>query len=92
MPLGAHASIAPALLRHWDISTLRRNGLEKGLVEGIWIAILIPKSKSLLVGAVHRPPVGSNYLHPEFNAEIKESLDNAIAEGKEVIILGLLEC
>ena len=39
---------------------------------------------------MHRPPVGSNYLHPEFNAEIKESLDNAIAEEKEVIILGYL--
>ena len=73
-----------------DISAIRRNGLELGLVEGIWIEILIPKSKSLLVGAVYRPPVGSNYLHPEFNAEIKESLDNAIAEEKEVIILGYL--
>ena len=72
------------------ISALRRNDLELGLVKGIWIEILIPKSKSLLVGAVYRPPVGSNYLHPEFNAEIKESLDNAIAEEKEVIILRYL--
>ena len=39
---------------------------------------------------MYRPPVASNYLHPEFNAEIKESLGNAIAEKKEVIILGYL--
>ena len=39
---------------------------------------------------MYRPPVASNYLHPEFNAEINESLDNAIAEEKEVIILRYL--
>ena len=55
-------------------------------------SFLIPKSKSLLVGAVYCPPVPSNFLHPQFNAEIKESFDNAIVEEKEVIILGLLEC
>ena len=71
-----------------SLITTRRPDLESSSVESIWIELSIRKSRSILLGTIYRPPVGSQYLKAGFNSEFEESLDSALAEEKEIILMG----
>ena len=61
-------------------------------VECLWIEILSPKCKGFLVGNIYRPPDGSKYLDKDFDPKLDDMLDSAMAEEKEVLLLGDLNC
>ena len=66
----------------------RRLDLESEAIENNWIEVLIPKSKSILLGTFYRPPGTSMYLTADFNATFNEMLLKCSNENKEVIVLG----
>ena len=71
-----------------SLPVMRRVDLESPSAESIWLELLIPKSKNILLGTVYRPPVGSQFLSTDFNSEFEESINKAAAEEKEIILMG----
>ena len=69
-----------------------RPDLEADEIECCWVEIFVKKSKSLLIGVLHRPPDSSNYLSENFELLFDEMLSTAVAEGKETIIMGDTNC
>ena len=61
-------------------------------MECIWTEIYQPHSRGILLGTVYRPPDSSSFLNDEFMCFFEESLEAAIAEEIEVIIMGDLNC
>ena len=74
------------------LSWHRRYDPEVDGVECLWIEILLPKCKGFLVGNIYRPPDGSKYLEKDFDPKLDDMLDSVIAEEKEVLLLGDLNC
>lgn len=72
-----------------SISAIRKSDLERDSVESIWIEVLLPKAKGVLIGTVYRPPVGSVYLESQFNTVFDEILSCVASENKEAIIMGI---
>ncbi|CAB3979992.1 Hypothetical predicted protein [Paramuricea clavata] len=70
------------------VNSVRREDLESDFIEGIWLEILFPNTRSILVGNFYRPPEGSLYLSPNFDIELQNMLTSATCEKKEIIILG----
>ena len=68
--------------RHCDL------GLKS--VEGIWLEILITKSSNISFSTLFCPPVGSQFISPDFNTRLEDSLSLAIAENKEILLVGNL--
>ena len=60
----------------------------KLLRAGIWLEILITKSTTILFGTLYRPPVGSQFIGAASNTKLEESLSLAIAENKEILLVG----
>ena len=75
-----------------SLSALRRKDLEKPELEAIWIELIQPHSKGILLGTFYRPPDGSDFLDAEFMSSFENVLEVANAEKKEVIIMGDLNC
>ena len=75
-----------------SLSALRREDLEKPELEAIWIELIQPHSKGILLGTLYRPPDGSDFLDAEFMSSFENVLEVADAEKKEVIITGDLNC
>ena len=75
-------------LRERTVNSVRREDLESDFIEGIWLEILFPNTRSILVGNFYRPPEGSLYLSPNFDIELQNMLTSATCENKEIIILG----
>ena len=75
-----------------DVSVVRRTDLENASVEGLWLELLIPKSRSILVGTFYRPPNSSTYHDKDFMPKFEDMLDGCIAQGNEIIIMGDLNC
>lgn len=74
------------------MSAVRRTDLENASVEGLWLELLIPKSRSILVGTFYRPPNSSTYHDKDFMPKFEDMLDGCIAQGNEIIIMGDLNC
>ena len=81
-----------AIYKRNDLSAIRRSDLENECFEGLWMEILIPKSRSFLVGTFYRPPNSSNHHNQEFLPWLENALNLATGEEKEVLILGDLNC
>ena len=45
-----------------------------------------------LVGNIYRPPDGSKYLDKDFDLKLDDMPDSVMAEEKEVLLLGDLNC
>ncbi len=75
-----------------DLNWQRRIDLEAVENESIWIELLIKHSKSILLCLCYRPPDSSKHLHKAFNSEFSNSITMALAENKETIIIGDLNC
>lgn len=60
------------------------NDLDNDLIEAVWIDILFPKCKPILIGSLYRPPDQS-----DFYKLLEEVLNNGVKRhGSEVIICG----
>ena len=70
----------------------KRPDLEVDGIECCWIEIFVKKSKSLLVGVLYRPPDSSSYLSENFELLLDEMLSTAVAEEKETILMGDINC
>ena len=70
----------------------RRFDLENDTVECIWLEITYPKTKSFLIGIIYRPPDTSDYLPPNFNNLLDDVLTLISVEGKELSLLGDINC
>ena len=71
-----------------DISEIRRTDLEIEGVEGLWLEIILPKSRGFLVGTFYRPPDSSKYDDKDFLPKLDSVLDAATVLGKEVVLTG----
>ena len=70
------------------VSVSRRFDLESNSIEGIWLGILIAKSKIILFGSLYRPPFGSQFISADFNATLEDTQGLAMAENKEILLVG----
>jgi hypothetical protein len=52
------------------VNSVRREDLESDFIEGIWLEILFPNNRSILIGNFYRSPEGSLYLSPHFDIEL----------------------
>ena len=75
-----------------DVEVVRRPDLESPTIESLWIEVCPPKSHSFLVGVLYRPPTASNHAVKDYMFILESGLQQAAARGKEVIILGDLNC
>ena len=70
------------------VSVSRRYDLESKSIEGIWLEILITKSKNILFGSLYRPPISSQFISADFNAILEDTLSLAATENKEILLVG----
>ena len=75
-----------------DIHWQRREDLEQKGIEAMWIEILVKNSKSFLVCIIYRPPDSSKYLDRNFEEKFDDMITTAMAENKETIIAGDMNC
>ena len=75
-----------------NVPYIRRNDIEAENLECIWLEILLPKTKGLLIGIFYRPPYGSKYLRNDFDDELDNLLQSVITEAKECMIMGDFNC
>ena len=75
-----------------DLTYQRRTELEVAGLECIWIEILIPNTKSVLLAAMYKPPDNSKYLDENFLEKLDNMLSTITIENKESIITGDLNC
>ena len=75
-----------------DLVATRREDLELDSVEGIWLEISVPKSRSFLIGSFYRPDRTSNYHDKDLMAKLNSILDSVAAEGKEFLVFGDFNC
>ena len=71
---------------------IRRFDLEGKNLECIWLEICFPHTKGLLIGIIYRQPNTSYYLLDDFNFLWEENLGIALAENKEIIVTGDINC
>ena len=65
-----------------DISFTLASDISENELEAIWIEILLPKSKPIILGTCYRPPNQNNFL------ELFDSALNKIEPDYEIVILG----
>ena len=61
-----------------DLSVVRRSDLERPDVEGLWLEITLPKSRSFLFGTFYRPRAHQS----------SDTIESLSVENKEVLVLG----
>lgn len=66
----------------------RWTDLEDEVIECIWIEILLPKTKSFLIGIVYRPPDSSKHLYTDFNCKFESMISTMSSEDNECILTG----
>lgn len=84
--MGNHGGVA--VFVHDSLVATRRDDLELDTVEGMWLEIAVPKSRSFLVGNFYRPDCTSSYYEKDFMVKLNGILDTASAEGKEMLLFG----
>ena len=77
---------------HQNISVTRLEDSERIGIRGLWLNILVPKTRGFHVGCFYHPPDSSKYNNPEFMNEFNEVLDVVSSEEKKIIILGNFNC
>ena len=87
---GNHGGVA--VFVHDALVATRRDDLELDTVEGMWLEIAVPKSRSFLVGNFYRPDRTSSYYDKDFMVKLNGILDTASAEGKEMLLFGDFNC
>ena len=75
-----------------DLSVIRRSDLERPDVEGLWLEITLPKSRSFLFGTFYRPPSSSKHTNPNFMSVFSDTIESLSVENKEVLVLGDFNC
>lgn len=75
-----------------NMSIDRRQDLEVEGIECCWLEMHVRNSRSMLVGILFRPPDTSSYLNKEFEQSFDDMRGTAIAEEKETIIVGDINC
>ena len=77
-----------------DLLVTRRFDLESPNIEGLWLEVSFPKSKSFLVGTFYRPLNSSNYANSDFMDNFESMLEkgSTTASEQEVIVMGDFNC
>ena len=75
-----------------DLSVVRRSDLERPDVEGLWLEITLPKSRSFLFGTCYRPPSSLKHTDPNFMSVFSDTTESLSVENKEVLVLGDFNC
>ena len=75
-----------------DLSVIRRSDLERPDVEGLWLEITLPKSRSFLFGTCYRPPSSLKHTDPNFMSVFSDTTESLSVENKEVLVLGDFNC
>lgn len=75
-----------------DLIYQRRPDLNTEGIECIWIEIIIPNTKSVLVSTIYKPPENSKYTDRNFNNKLENMLSMVTTENKDCIITGDLNC
>ena len=75
-----------------DLSVARRCDLEDTAMEGLWLEILLPKSRGFLLGTFYRPANSSHFYDQDFMLKLDNMLDIAGVQGQEMIVLGDFNC
>ena len=70
-----------------DVMVDRREDLERP-IEGLWLEVSLPKSRSFLTGCFYRPPNSSNHYDKDFSSKMNNTLNTAVSKGQEVVLLG----
>lgn len=81
-----------AIYARKDLVVTRRDDLEVDSVEGLWLEIAMPKSRSFLVGSYYRPDYSSKNYDEDFMAKLNCILDSTTADGKEILLFGDFNC
>ena len=89
-PNGTYGGVAAFISDR--VQWIRRHDLEHPELEWLWIEVLIKNAKSILVGTIYKPPVGSKFLSKYFPDYFDDMLSTAAAENKELILMGDLNC
>ena len=80
-----------AYIKH-GVPYKRRNDIEVDKVEIMWLEISLKNTKPFLIGILYRPPDSSNYSNTNFPTSLKEILQTASHENKEITIMGGVNC
>ena len=56
-----------------ELKVLHQRDLESSEIEGLWLEVFLPKSRSFLVGKFYRPPSSSNNAAKEFLSVFESS-------------------
>ena len=75
-----------------DLSWHRRPDLKNEKIEAIWIEMLIPKSRPILMCVMYRPPDTSKYLNKDFDTLFSDMMSVSTDENKKLILAGDLNC
>ena len=75
-----------------DVKVMRRPDLEESTMEGLWVEVCPPKSRSFLIGKFNKPPTPLNHAVKDSMPIFDSCLKRAMATNKEVIITGDLNC
>ena len=75
-----------------NLSVIRRSDLERPDVEGLWLEITLPKSRSFLFGTFYRSPSSSKHTSPNFINFFSDTIESLSVENKEVLVLGDFNC
>ena len=68
----------------------RREDLERPNIEGLWLEVSLPKSRSFLTGCFYRPPNSSDHYDKDFSPKMNNTLNTAVSKGQEVVLFGVL--
>jgi len=71
-----------------SVSVSRHYDLESKSIEGIWLEILIAKSKNDLLESLYCPPISSQLISPDFNTIPEDTLGLVTTENKEILLVG----
>ena len=75
-----------------DILVTRRDDLEIDSVEGLWLEIVVTKSRNFLLGTFCGPDSSSQYYDNQFMTKLHIILACAAVQGKETILTGEFNC
>ena len=75
-----------------DLLISRRFDLELSDIESLWVEVHFPQSSGFLVGVFYQPPESSWYYRDAFMDYFEDSVEKAMSNHKEVILLGDFNC
>ena len=70
------------------VSVSRCCDLESKPIEGIWLKILITKSRNIPFVSLYHPPTSSQFISADFNAKLEDTLGLAMTEKKGILLVG----